>query len=99
MFFFQRKYYLSLQQAIRFAILHHQAQVLSHLLNTHGAAAFAKAIAHFSARLIADALAMLNVPERQSVLAQLSTAAKHKLQQLDRDLIEILSCEHAVLYA
>lgn len=97
MFFFNRKYYLSLKQAIRFAIFQHQASVLNHLLTTHGAPAFAKAISHFSGRLIADALTMLTMQARQAIVAHLSTSAKYKLYTLDRDLVHTLTDKHTLL--
>lgn len=91
MFIFNRKYYLSLQQAIRIAILQHKPVVLKNLLDTHGMVAFSKAISAFSPRLIADVLAMLPLEERKCVIQHLSRKARHKLESLDKSVCRVLS--------
>lgn len=69
----------ALQRALRAALASHRPDVLHDLLQCHGPATFAFALAGSSARAMADALSLLTPPQRAAVYRHLPGAARRQI--------------------
>ncbi|GAC1536460.1 MAG: hypothetical protein NVS2B4_16790 [Ramlibacter sp.] len=70
----------ALLRALRATVAAHRPAILRELAASHGEAAFAVALSRCSARVIADALSMLEAAQRAKVCTRLSRKARARYE-------------------